>query len=135
MSVGQRAAKLQPIINIMSAQQSGSLLNVISETSFIQGLFSKWSNIFLLMYICLCCLVLLAAGPPLAQPFAQGGIEGGKIFFFFQIFEICIFYIFLVIPRSWGVHRCPCWFENLSVNKAQAEVRTHLTLCFIIQIL
>ena len=36
-------------------------------------------------------------------------------------FGIIKFYIFLVIPRSWGVHRYP-WFQNQSINVARAEV-------------
>ena len=49
-------------------------------------------------------------------------------------FEILKFYIFLVIPRSWGVHRYP-WFENWSIDKARAEADKHRnkhTMCFII---
>ena len=42
----------------------------------------------------------------------------------FSIFEILKFYIFLVPPRSWGVHRYP-WFENWSINMARAEVHIH----------
>ena len=61
-------------------------------------------------------------------------IQGGKrhsrreIFqkkkIFFQFFEILNFYIFLVIPRSWGVHRYP-WFQNRSINMARTEVHRH----------
>ena len=40
--------------------------------------------------------------------------------FFFQFFEILKSYIFLVIPRSWGVHRYP-WFQNRSINMVRVE--------------
>ena len=40
--------------------------------------------------------------------------------FFFWFFEILRFYIFLVIPGSWGVHRYP-WFQNQSINMARAD--------------
>ena len=45
---------------------------------------------------------------------------GNFSFFFLLVFETLKFYIFLVIPGSWGVHRYP-WFQNQSINIARAD--------------
>ena len=41
--------------------------------------------------------------------------------FFLNFSKSQFFFIFLLIPRSWGVHRCP-WFQNRSINMARTEV-------------
>ena len=51
-------------------------------------------------------------------------------------FNFSKFYIFLVIPGSWGVHRYP-WFQNRFINMARSEADTQTDtheLRFIIQI-
>ena len=80
-------------------------------------------------------MFILASGPPPVAHARPSGLKRhsrGKrhsrreIFqkFFFQFSK---FYIFLVIPRSWGVHRYP-WFENRSINMAreEADKQTHI---------
>ena len=75
----------------------------------------------------------LTSRPPPAAHACPSGLKRHsrrEIFsIFFKFFKILKFYIFLVIPRSWGVQRYPC-FKIIRENSQDRSAHTH-ELCFI----